>query len=66
MKAISVRQPWADLIIQGKMTLNLRSRSTKYRGHLAIYASQTIEKDACERFGIDPDLLTAGAVIGMV
>ena len=66
MKAISVRQPWAILIIQGKKTLDLRAKKMNYRGQLAIHASQSVEKDACTRFKIDPDTLTVGAVIGVV
>jgi len=66
MKAISVRQPWADLIIQGKKTLDLRTRKINYRGPLAIHASQTIEESACKRFELDPNILTVGAVIGVV
>jgi len=66
MKAISIRQPWADLVIQGKKSLDLRTRKINYRGPLAIHASQTVEEDACQRFEIDPDTLTVGAVIGVV
>jgi hypothetical protein len=66
MKAISVRQPWADLIIQGKKTLDLRTRKINYRGPIAIHASQIIENEACERFELNPKLLTVGAVIGVV
>jgi len=66
MKAISVRQPWADLIMQGRKTLDLRTKKVNYRGLLAIHASQSVEKDACERFNVDPNSLTVGAVIGTV
>jgi hypothetical protein len=66
MKALSIRQPWADLIVQGKKTLELRSWSVKYRGALAIHASQNIERAACTARGIDPDHVTAGAIIGIV
>ena len=66
MKAISVRQPWAELIIQGRKTIDLRTKKVRYRGPLAIHASQVIEKEACGRFEIDPNNLTVGAVIGVV
>lgn len=39
MKALTVRQPWASLIAQGKKTIEIRSWSTKYRGRLLITAS---------------------------
>ncbi len=66
VKALSFRQPWAELVLQGKKTLDLRTWSTPYRGPLAIYASQTVEKDRCQEHGIDPARLTTGAVIGLV
>lgn len=65
-KALSFRQPWAELVLQGKKTLDLRTWSTHYRGPLAVFASQTIEKERCQEHGIDPDRLTTGAVIGLV
>lgn len=66
MKALSFRQPWAELIIQGKKKLDLRTWKTSYRGSLAVYASLSVEKEACRDFNIDPGELTAGAVIGIV
>lgn len=66
MKALSIHQPWADLIIQGKKTLELRNWTVKHRGPLAIHASQTIDESACRANGIDPHHLSAGVVIGIV
>ncbi len=37
--AISVRQPWASLIAEGKKTIETRTRRTLYRGPLLIVAS---------------------------
>lgn len=66
IKALSFRQPWAELVLAGKKTLDLRTWNTNYRGKLAIYASQTIEPERCSEFGIDAKTLTTGAVIGVV
>jgi len=66
MKALSIRQPWADLIVQGKKTLELRSWTTKYRGPLAIHASQSFNADECLAHGLDPAQVTTGALIGAV
>lgn len=66
MKTLSIRQPWADLIIQGQKTLELRTWTVRHRGPLAIHASQTVERDACLAHDIDPDQVTTGAVIGVV
>ena len=39
-KCLSVRQPWASLILSGKKTVEVRTWSTKYRGPLVICASK--------------------------
>jgi len=66
MKALSLRQPWADLVVQGKKTLELRNWTVNYRGSLAIHASQTVDEAACRAYGINPDQVTTGAIIGVV
>ena len=66
LKALSFRQPWANLVIEGRKTLDLRTWSTHYRGPLAVYASLDVEKEACTLHAVDANTLTCGAVIGMV
>ncbi len=66
MKALSVRQPWAELLVRGKKTLELRTWTVAYRGPLAIHAAQTVEEQACLAQGLDPRRLTVGAVVGTV
>jgi hypothetical protein len=66
MKALSIRQPWADLIVRGIKTLELRSWTVNYRGPLAIHASQTVDRAACQAHGLDPDQVSTGAIIGVV
>jgi hypothetical protein len=66
IKALSFRQPWAILILEGRKTMDLRTWSANYRGVLAIYASLEIEKDACKLHGVDVKTLTTGALIGIV
>jgi hypothetical protein len=39
MKALCVRQPWADLLASGSKRFETRSWSTEHRGQLAILAS---------------------------
>ncbi|EOG5366173.1 ASCH domain-containing protein [Cronobacter sakazakii] len=41
MKALSIRQPWAWLIVNGFKDIENRSWNTKYRGPLLIHASAT-------------------------
>jgi hypothetical protein len=39
MKAISIRQPWAWLIVNGFKNIENRDWPTKYRGNILIHAS---------------------------
>ena len=41
MKALSLIQPWASLVICGAKKIETRSWQTKYRGKLAIHASKS-------------------------
>ena len=64
MKAISVKQPWASLIANGRKTVELRSWPITYRGPLVIVASVSAERDALARFDIDD--LPRGATVAIV
>ncbi|MBI3075296.1 MAG: ASCH domain-containing protein [Parcubacteria group bacterium] len=39
-KAISLKQPWANLVCSGKKTIETRKWNTKYRGDIVICSSQ--------------------------
>lgn len=39
MKAISIKEPWASLIVEGKKTIELRSWRTRHRGPVLIHRS---------------------------
>ncbi len=62
--ALSIRQPWAELILQGKKTIETRKWDTKLRGEFYIHASKIIDIQACKEFGIDPSSLVTGVIIG--
>ena len=66
MKAITIQQPWAQLIRDGKKKTEYRTWSTNHRGKLAIHAGQVIDVDECRRVGLDPDSLPRGRVICIV
>ncbi len=66
MKALSIRQPWAELILQGRKTIELRTWQTNYRGRIAIHASQTVREEACVAYGVDPARVVRGALVGTV
>ncbi|MGQ9851429.1 MAG: ASCH domain-containing protein [Aggregatilineaceae bacterium] len=66
MKTLSIRQPWAELILQGRKTIELRTWQTHYRGPILIHAGGNIERDACAVYGLDPETLVRGALVGIV
>lgn len=45
MKAISIRQPWAWLILHGGKDIENRTWSTKVRGRVLIHASQGLTEN---------------------
>jgi len=49
MKALSIRQPWADLIMLGVKNVENRTWSTKHTGPLLIHAPKTIDENALKR-----------------
>lgn len=44
MKALSIRQPWAWLIVNGYKDIENRSWDTKYRGMVLIHASKGMKR----------------------
>lgn len=80
MKALSIKQPWASLIIRGGKDIENREWRTHYRGIVAIHASAKMDRsemeDACDfmrifvpRFSADrfkADVFPCGAILGTV
>ena len=46
MKALTIRQPWADAIIHGAKRIENRTRPTKHRGQILIHAGLTGDRAA--------------------
>ncbi len=63
MKCLSVSQPFADLILSGNKTIELRKWNTNFRGEFLIHAPIKIRKADCKRLKITKKLVT-GAIIG--
>ncbi|MGB6463426.1 MAG: ASCH domain-containing protein [Nitrosotalea sp.] len=64
MKCLSVSQPYADLIVQGKKTVELRTWNTKFRGEFLVHAPLAIKTEVCKKLGIDKENLRTGVIIG--
>ena len=50
MKALTIKEPWATLIIEGYKKYEFRSWKTNYRGKILIHAGLSLERDMEERF----------------
>lgn len=66
MKALTIRQPWAGLIVAGLKTVENRSWPTSYRGVLVIHAGARPDDEAMAEYGHLLDEYPAGAIIGTV
>jgi len=82
MKAITIKQPWASLIVDGIKDIENRTWKTKFRGRVLIHAGNSwfnfnkelpigfeyhIEiQDAILKHSEDPDYYPCGAIIGSV
>ena len=64
MKVLTIKEPWATLIIEGYKKYEFRSWKTKYRGNILIHAGMSIEKDMLERFKEYNLDYSKGAIIG--
>ena len=48
MMALSIRQPWASLILQAGKDIENRTWSTRYRGRILIHAAKGMTRDEHE------------------
>lgn len=64
MKALSISQPFSELIIQRKKTIELRRWNTNFRGEFLVHSPIKIRIDDCKRLKINPKNLVTGAIVG--
>ncbi len=66
---LSLKQPWAALLVAGIKTIEIRSWFTNYRGRLLIHAAQTPDKRPEAWSHVPPHLLDLtnqrGGIIGV-
>lgn len=72
MKALSIRQPWAWLIVHGYKDIENRSWNTKFRGRVLIHAGKQPAVDLddilefCANLGIElPEFMYGGGIVGV-
>ena len=63
---LSIRQPWVELVLQGRKTIEVRTWSTTHRGTLWLQAGKQIDEDACIVHGISAKGLPTMALVGRV
>lgn len=66
MRALSIRQPWVELIFRGDEPIEYRTWKTNHRGPLLIHASRTVEYEDVEDLGWTAEALPTGALVGVV
>lgn len=70
MTAITLVQPWGELVVSGKKTIECRNWKTNRRGFVALHASKKKERSRFElcrdhfKINVDADEVDYGAVIG--
>lgn len=62
MKVLSLKQPFAELVVSGKKTIDIRKWNTHFRGTFLVHASLSVDKDAMKKHGYDD--LPRGVIVG--
>jgi hypothetical protein len=65
VRAITIRQPWAELIVRGEKDVENRSWRTHHRGPLLIHAGMQAYRESFADHGVSDDA-ERGAIIGVV
>jgi hypothetical protein len=70
-RALPLRQPWPELILQGVKVKEYRSRATSFRGRVLLYAtlnrvSPGVEHDVARKYRLDVEGLPRGVLVGTV
>lgn len=60
VKGLTVRQPWAHLIVSGRKTIEVRSWRTHFRGEFVVVAGRRLDPPA--RDLVTPRPTAAGAI----
>ena len=64
MKALSMKQPVPELILQGKKTIELRTWKSNFRGEFYLHASKKVIQRLMDDFKFNIKDLPQGAIVG--
>ncbi|PJE81808.1 ACP synthase [Candidatus Pacearchaeota archaeon CG10_big_fil_rev_8_21_14_0_10_32_42] len=62
MKALSLKQPFAELVVSGKKTIELRKWKTNFRGQFFVHASKIPDEKSMKKLGFQN--LPTGVIVG--
>lgn len=65
MKALTLWQPWATLIADGRKLIETRPRPWYHIGLVAIHAGLYVDREACAHFGYNPDTIVRGKIVAV-
>lgn len=65
MKTLSIKQPWLELMLQGRKDIEIRTWDTHYTGRLLLHASKRADVQACKGIGIQPYNFQNGVICGV-
>jgi ASCH domain len=65
IKALTIRQPFPELILRRRKPFEIRSWKTNYRGPLLIHSAMRVKSEFAKKLGLNPERLTTGAFVGV-
>jgi hypothetical protein len=66
LHALSIRQPWLDMMVRNQKTMEIRDWPAKRRGMIALHASTSVDYSAAYFYGYkEPWTLNRGVVVAV-
>jgi len=66
IRALTIRQPFPELILRKRKPFEVRSWKTNYRGPLLIHSAAKVMANCAEKSGLRPEALITSAFVGVV
>jgi hypothetical protein len=66
VRALSIHQPWPELILRGRKQFEIRPQPTKLRGRIWVHAGLAYDPSNVEQAGLVIADLPRGAIVGTV
>lgn len=65
IRALTIRQPFPELILRRRKPYEIRSWKTNYRGPLLIHSAMKVKSEFATELGLSPEKLTTSAFVGV-